>query len=501
MNQKDSSGGSSGSSTSGGGETCGRQQLRCLHRRLVNTTLRVTGWLTLTGLHVRRPPTWLWLPRLLVLAAFLFVYVGAALLLASSPTEQQVVEGFSVYVFFMQTLIILVVLMTRGGQLDALDEQLETLSKHAACHNATTRRKILTRIGFFVIVAIVNHVIWVVYPIAIGNFKHGNYNFQMKFPDFLETPSSYWYCMLFQIVVVTLSCSLALAFDCCFFAWLNSVEFHLTSVRRDIEKLGSQNVVKKALENQDGSNNNDLMILEPVEKHGKIMFHVESSEKNEEGIKQMPNTIDGIVSRNLNPGDMKVFLGSITSEKMKAPTPPTDAAAALRSIDQHYRLISRLVNSINELCGLPVLLTHAATMSNILFGLFASISLLVQPFVAGQDVHVIGYFTYIFIFFMRITFYSYDGGNIIEKNAAVMSALADMDWLELPEDAKLRRQALVQRASQPLCISALGVFAIKKVNVLNICSFVLTYLVIMIQMLTNVMRPHQADHSAQAAHV
>ncbi|KAF0305146.1 hypothetical protein FJT64_023180 [Amphibalanus amphitrite] len=470
-----------------GDKPCGSHELRCLHRRLVSTTLWLTGWLTLSGLHVRRPPSWLWLLRLLPLTAYLLVFLGAALLLISSPTEQQVVEGFSVYVFFLQTAVILVVFITKRNELDELDRQLEALSRHAACHNSTTRRRILIRIALFVLVAIINFILWIAYPIAIGNFTHGNYNFQMKIPDSMETPTSYWVCMFFQFVIIMLSCSLALAFDCCFFAWINSVEFHLTSVRRAIEKIDCKKSAKEAFVSQEESVQN-ILKLESVETRGKMPFQFESSETEGEVRTQTPKTIDGTITpKKPATGDVTVFLGSIPPEKERLPPEFADPAAALCSIDQHYRLITRLVSSINHLCGLPVLLTHAATMSNILFGLFASISLILRPvFVPGQDIHVMGYSMYIFIFFLRITFYSYDGGNIVEKNAAFVAALADMQWLELPERARLRRKAIMQKASQPLCINALGVFAINKINVLNIFSFVLTYLVIMIQMLTSV---------------
>ena len=462
--------------------------MECLHRRLVNTTFLVAGWLTLTGLQSRQPPRWLWLLRLLPLAAYLLVLFGAVLLLASSPTEQQVVEGFSVYVFFLQTAVILVVFVTRRRDLDGLDRKLEELGQWASCHSPASQRRILARIAFFVLAAVINLVLWLVYPIVIGNFTHDNYYFQMKFPDFMTTPSSYWFCMALQMAVVMLSCSLALTFDCCFFAWMSAVEFHLIKVRMAIERIDSRPPVKEAFGKMK-MNDQSMTNLEFFEEENKLSFSITSSPMKKSVSKQPLTANEESIPDEQTTGGMDVFMGKVLQDKAgdrkKETSGFIDPATALRSADQHYSQITRLVDSINQLCGLPVLLTHAATMSNILFGLFAAISMMLQPAGSGQNVHVIGYFTYIFIFFVRITFYSYDGGNILEKHSALLAALADMDWLGLPETAKLRREALMQKASQPLCINALGVFVINKINVLNISSFVLTYLVIMIQMLSS----------------
>ena len=120
-------------------------------------------------------------------------------------------------------------------------------------------------------------------------------------------------------------------------------------------------------------------------------------------------------------------------------------------------------------------------MTTALFGVYASIELGSTANFHGRDTMLTGFVFFIFIIILRIVFISFDGGKISEQCESLAARLACMDWLHLSQEARERREAIMQKTAQPLRISAAGVFNINKVNVLNIFSFVLTYLVVLIQ--------------------
>ncbi|KAF0294903.1 hypothetical protein FJT64_007499 [Amphibalanus amphitrite] len=415
----------------------------------------------------------MWALRTVPMLFHLLTALGAVNLLVHFPSKVRVVYGLAVYGFFVQTAVALVVLLFGRSELDTLERQLEGLEKMATCNSPVLHRKILTRIALFVTLAAISCGLWISFPLVVGEFTHGNYHIQVELPLALQTQTGYWYSLAFQVVTVVLGTILALTFDCCFFTWLNTVAFHLCTIRNMVQALNSL----QELTDTPKVNSSPLMTIAAKTTSWSLSSVLDEKEESpNQELQDLQHNNRREKQANLD----QLFVGNASIELEKA-VETCDSTETLRLIDGYYSQIASLANSINRLCGLPVLITHAATMTVVLFGVYASILLASEPSKPGRGTQITGFAVFIFMFVLRIIFVSFDGGEITENCEELSASLAAMEWLHLPPEAKQRRKALLQKTAQPLCISAAGVFNINKINVLNIFSFVLTYLVVMVQ--------------------
>ena len=429
--------------------------------------------MTLTGVHVQRPSLWLWALRIVPVVIYVLVALGAVNLIAKGGGSREdgverLVYGFAVYGFFIQTAVIFVTLCCGRKDMDTLERQLEKMEKLASCMSPKLHREVLSRIGVFVTLAVLSCGLWISFPLVVGDFTHGNYQIQMELPQVMQTQLGYWYCIAFQIVAVLLSSCLALAFDCCYFTWLNAISFHLKAIRYRVEALDQVQVHSSTPEDEEAPRS-----PLPTSAPSKIAWSVDDVREEESQDRPQTSMIGG--------GDVeKLYLRKVVTDlgrELDALKP----VECLHIIDIHYSQVRALSEIINHLCGLPALVTHASTMTTILFGVYASMMLgSLDPY-PGRDTQLTGFVVFISIFTLRIMFISFDGGKIAEQCEALAAALAGMEWLHLPPEAKQRREAILQKTSQPIAISAAGVFNINKINVLNVFSFILTYLVVMMQ--------------------
>ena len=274
--------------------------------------------------------------------------------------------------------------------------------------------------------------------------------------------------MAFQVVVVVLSCCVALAFDCCYFMWLNAVAFHLDCMRKRVELFSDREELRGSSEDEEA----------PPKPHLARGTAWCLADVHEDG-NQHPNSrqIRGRCHQQKCKASSTSKATTKTEQELDATTP----LEFLQTIDHHYRHVLALSKAINHLCGLPALVTHASTMTTVLFGLYVCVLMANEPPLPGRDTNLAGLALFVLIFILRIIFVSFDGGQITDRSEALAAAVANMEWLHLPQEAKERREALLQKTSQHIRISAAGIFSINKVNVLNIFSFVLTYLVVLIQ--------------------
>ena len=342
----------------------------------------------------------------------------------------------------------------------------------ASCKSPTLHRRILSRIVLFVALAALCCGLWICFPLVVGDFTHSNYQIAMELPAAMQTQQGYWYCIAYQVGTVALSSCLVVTFDCCFFTWLNAVSFHLSAILTKVEAIDTRPIAAPKVEDASQApipGDKELWVLDPVEEgdsaHDSISYlqdHRNHMQKEKQNHRE------------------QLFTGKAPGKLGRAPD-AAEPVEALTTIDSHYSQVMDLCTAINRMCGLPVLVMHAATMTVVLFGLYASIMLASELSKPGRSTQLLGFVVYISIFVLRIILVSFDGGQITEQCQELSAALASMEWLHLPQEARLRRKILRQKTAQPLCISAAGVFNVNKINVLNIFSFVLTYLVVMIQ--------------------
>lgn len=60
--------------------------------------------------------------------------------------------------------------------------------------------------------------------------------------------------------------------------------------------------------------------------------------------------------------------------------------------------------------------------------------------------------------------------NVIcsSQKSQLLDTIANMNWIDLPQEAKLKRQALIEKIKRPISVDINGYFEVRKGNVLPV---------------------------------
>ncbi|KAF0290172.1 hypothetical protein FJT64_011612 [Amphibalanus amphitrite] len=179
------------------------------------------------------------------------------------------------------------------------------------------------------------------------------------------------------------------------------------------------------------------------------------------------------------PGTESVFGSGPTH-----PTPFTaaDPAVRLQRLSERYRRVFLLVSETVSVFGAPLLGLHAAVAAILLLAGYVGAGHLSGR--RGLSVDVAGLSLVMVYWFVCLLTVNVSGSGLLERSQELHSALAKQCWPAARGAAQRRRLgALLEQTRGPLTLHVCGVFTVRKEALLSVLSFVLTYFVIMMQMI------------------
>ena len=170
-----------------------------------------------------------------------------------------------------------------------------------------------------------------------------------------------------------------------------------------------------------------------------------------------------------------------------ASVPPAAPSAALgpehrlRELATTHRAVQRLTADAADFCSPPLFCLYTSITGMLLMSSYINIRAMSS---AGAG-SVWTYLAYIALMLLRLLNVSCAGSRLTEQGQRLHAALADASWQErqLTPAQLLTLQLLLERSRRPAALHGWGLFNAEKTTVLSILGFVLTYIVILIQML------------------
>ncbi|KAF0304569.1 hypothetical protein FJT64_023624 [Amphibalanus amphitrite] len=165
-----------------------------------------------------------------------------------------------------------------------------------------------------------------------------------------------------------------------------------------------------------------------------------------------------------------------------APFTAADPAVRLQRLSERYRRVFLLVSETVSVFGAPLLGLHAAVAAILLLAGYVGAGHLSGR--RGLSVDVAGLSLVMVYWFVCLLTVNVSGSGLLERSQELHSALAKQCWPAARGAAQRRRLgALLEQTRGPLTLHVCGVFTVRKEALLSVLSFVLTYFVIMMQMI------------------
>ena len=151
----------------------------------------------------------------------------------------------------------------------------------------------------------------------------------------------------------------------------------------------------------------------------------------------------------------------------------------LRQLITAHREVRLLAAEAADLCSPPLLCLFTSVTAILLLGVYVSIVLLKT----GSSLTAIS-MAYVALMLLRLLIVCCAGSRLIQQGERLHAALVDADWseAELSAAARLSLHLLLERTRQPPTFHGWGLFTAQKTTMLSMLGFVLTYSVILMQM-------------------
>ena len=168
------------------------------------------------------------------------------------------------------------------------------------------------------------------------------------------------------------------------------------------------------------------------------------------------------------------------AENSAASTPGPDVALQLSRLSDRYRLVFQLTSDVAETFSVPVLSLYAITTAILLIGGY----LLVVPEPDSLISWVGAYCLGITVCVICLCGISISGSSLTQQSNQLRDVIAKDLWPRPMSPATRQQlQLFMDQTTTPLAIDIWGLFSLQKTSVLSVMSFVLTYFVIMLQMI------------------
>ena len=301
-----------------------------------------------------------------------------------------------------------------------------------------------------------------------GQFQHPHYLNPVLVPAALQTPGWFWVITGLQL--------------------LHDITFSAANAALDLLVVGLADAVSLLLErlSQRLFNDEELDKLRPT-------MDVEAMEGLEDKL--------AIMEVFLASPDVCVKDTAITGEKttikkraqmvasakiLPAPEDATPSALSfssreirLRQLVAAHREVRQHASDAADLCSLPLLCQFTSVTAIMLLGVYVSIVRLQT----GSSLTAIN-MAYVALMLLRLLIVCCAGSRLIQQGEQLHAALVDADWSEaqLSPAARLSLHLLLEKTRQPAAFHGWGLFTAQKTTMLSMLGFVLTYSVILMQM-------------------
>ena len=160
----------------------------------------------------------------------------------------------------------------------------------------------------------------------------------------------------------------------------------------------------------------------------------------------------------------------------------TSAVFELRRQSKRYRLVHQLVSDTANAFSTPLLWLHAAVAVNLLAGYIAAVQLSGQVETTSYDSEVLCLAMVHWLAYLSIV--ADAGSRLIQQSEKLRDVVAKKCWsARMSAAARGELQVLLEQTRTQLALDVWGLFNVQKSVLLSVLSFVLTYFVIMLQMI------------------
>ncbi|KAF0307677.1 hypothetical protein FJT64_021039 [Amphibalanus amphitrite] len=395
------------------------------HGRLTVATLAVGGWLTFSGVQWRTLPRHHCLLAALPVAVFALAAAGMLLFPIQADGVRRLLEAGAQYGFLVQSVTVLAVFVRRRKSLLRLESALTRLERRAGRPRPGWRRRLHVRLLLVWLLAAGALALWYCFLLVPARFHHPYYMVSMFVPELLHRPPAYWIVIAYQMVLIFFSCCLAVTFDSCCYIWMDAISFHLCAITELVS--GAPADRRRRAVAADGTK--PTPTTGPAERRvgvdGRWALPTERrrSQQEQNGLRRPAGDGDGLVrievSENLKTKSAQVPRDWPDGREEGPAEPTTDSVErTLELATLYYSDVRSFLESVNEVCGTSLFMAHAAAVSAILFaayyviGLIFSLSVRCNQLVMVQAVAVI---VYVSLFLIRAILLSVDGSGIMER--------------------------------------------------------------------------------------
>ena len=445
------------------------------HVRLLRGTLLLMSLLTLSGLHAQQDqPAGCWAAVwLLPLLHSLVFTVGCVAAAVDAGSSLEAIFDTVVSLSLLNAILMMLYFLRYGGRLRAVFHRLTALEKSSAAFRrpgelTTAWAKFAVIVGLSVAATTLSMAQF----FSNSPLCHPYYPNPLLVPAALQTPGWYWVITSLQVLHDVSVAGVNAAFDLLVIGLADAVAMLLERISCQVRAEDDPDGLTSAAEveeQKDGvpckSSSNETFLVHP-EAGGN--FH-----KTTDILDEKSTTLERtqvIMSARIRPAFGSLVPAAFTS---------LASESQLRRLVATHRAVCRLASDAAQFCSLPLLSLYTIVTVTLLLCAYTTIVMLSS----GRSGVLTG-MVYVTQMLLRLLMVSCAGSRLIQQGELLHAALADASWSEgeLSPAARLSLQLLLERTRQPPALHGWGLFTAQKTTMLSMLGFILTYTVILMQM-------------------
>ena len=449
------------------------------HARLLRGTLLLLSLLTLSRVQQPDQPVGGGWTAAWLLPVLLNLLLTAGCVAAAVQAGSALERIFSVLIStaMLHGLLLLLYFLRYRGRLWAVLRRLASLERSSA----TLRRPgELTTV--YAQLAVFLSINLITFGMTLGQFfsssplQHPNYLNPLVVPAALQTPAWYLVITSLQFLQNVFVTAVTAAFDLLVLGLADAMTLLLERLTRQVS-VGDNSVGQRSADDEETTWQDrvedgmagDKVFLDSQEAGVNIRKSTDRSDTLHEN-----NTISMrapvVVSARIRP-----VLVNVTPAALTSPT----AETRLRRLVAAHREVDRLASDAADFCSLPLLCLYTSVTIILLLDVYNTIARLSSG-LSSFSVSL----AFVALMLLRLLMVSCAGSRLIRQGELLHAALADAGWSEgdLPPSARLSLQLLLERTRRPAAFHGWGLFTAHKATMLSMLGFVLTYTVILMQM-------------------
>ncbi|KAF0297491.1 hypothetical protein FJT64_005053 [Amphibalanus amphitrite] len=489
------------------------------HSRVLRLVLSVCSLITLSGLHVdgrHSPPLWRAL-RIWPLLLTIVTTAGNTASLLTAPSAGDLLYGAVYGLAAYHALLLLLLLLRRRRRLHALLRRAAALEAATAlCGRPSDFVRFQRGAVAIAVLSVTTVCVWSASLFSGAKpWQHPNYLFPMWVPAALQTPDWFNAIVGLQVLAVVASFAYQSVFDAVLIGLLDSAALGMErldrytkryvtredALGRDGASLASELKVRPAGDSVD-SGLDEKLEVEALDQ-GPVHLSAASAADNIGSQKDLDDIVgiftkprpvdarDGLwlhhpeicpipdIERG-SAGPTSAAVGDTLSAALRDPA--GDLETGLERLSEAYRALHCLASEAAEFCSVPTLSLHASVTAVLLVGVYVTINL----FIAGGPGAILRISLIIFLTLntLRVAFVSSAGSRLQTCGERLTTTLVGARWPHrLSPGVRHALRMLVEQTRRPPSFHGGGLFIVRKETMLSMMSFVLTYFVILVQMI------------------